>query len=370
MIDTTDAWLRLATLRTLGAANCRDLISAAGGVRELVSSKPAWLRAQGLSDDDLQRLAEPTHTLKITREWLNTDQHRLLGISDPSYPPGLAAMADAPLLLYVDGDVDCLNHPSLAIVGSRKPTRDGEEIARQFAADFARQGLGIVSGLALGIDAAAHTGALAANGMTVAVVGLGIDRVYPAANQALARQIAAEGALVSEFPLGSEPRRHHFPARNRIIAGLSLGVLVVEAALRSGSLITARLAAELGLEVFACPGSIHNPMARGCHRLIREGAKLTENSADVFNEISTLLGERLHSVANLPAVTATVRESPDPRYTDLLENMGYGPVSADSLSERTGLTIAEVSSMLLILELEGFVEALPDRRYARLGRER
>ena len=300
-----------------------------------------------------------------TRDWLAVPGHRLLAPDDDAYPALLAELPDRPDHLYIDGDPAALTLPCLAIVGSRNPTRGGERNAFEFARHLASRGFCIVSGLAAGIDTAAHRGALAAGNATIAVLGHGIDGVYPAGNRELAREIAAGGALVSEFPLGMAPRRESFPQRNRLISGLSLGTLVVEAARRSGSLITARLAAEQGREVFALPGSIHNPLARGCHRLIRDGAKLVESADDILSELGSLAGHWLQT-ADESTVSSEPAAAKDAEYVKLLQLIGHDPVTVDELVERSGLTTGEVSSMLLILELDGNVEKLSGGRYALL----
>jgi len=297
-------------------------------------------------------------------EWQQADGHHLLHPDSADYPELMRQITDAPTLLYVVGDCAVLNLPSLAIVGSRNPTRGGIQNAYEFAKHLAGCGFVIVSGLAQGIDTAAHNGALAGNAMTVAVLGHGIDRVYPAVNRALAHRIAAAGALVSEYSLGSPPRKEHFPQRNRLISALSLGTLVVEAARQSGSLITARLSSEQGREVFAIPGSIHNPMSRGCHRLIREGAKLVESAEDIVNELGSLTGHLMQNAKSDPAAKGSAPLDAD--YESLLDVLGFDPVTAEQLAERSGLTIAQVSSMLLILELEGRIETQSGGRYSQL----
>ena len=309
--------------------------------------------------------AEPCD-LAAVRDWAAQPGHTLIRWGGADYPPLLARIPDPPVLLYALGDTADLLLPLLAIVGSRKPTRGGLDIATTLADELCGAGFGVVSGLALGIDTAAHRSALAAGGRTVAVLGTGIDRVYPAANQALATQIVAEGCVISEFALGSEPRKGHFPRRNRLISGLAMGTLVVEAALVSGSLITARLAAEQGREVFAVPGSIRNPMARGCHRLIREGAHLIESTDDIIAE----LGVMTETLKRTVQEDAAPPDSPlTPAHQALLDTMGFDPLTVDAIAQGSALTIAEVSSMLLILELGGFVESLPGGRYARLLEE-
>jgi len=299
------------------------------------------------------------------RDWLRNDRHCAIGADSEDYPALLRDLDDRPASLYVDGDRDALHLPAIAIVGSRNPTSGGASNAYEFAKHLVRSGFTIVSGLALGIDTAAHRGALDAGGRTVAVLGHGMDTIYPPANRELAAAISTRGALVSEFPLGTPPRRANFPARNRIISGLSIGTLVVEAARRSGSLITARLAGEQGREVFAIPGSIHNPLAKGCHQLIRQGAKLVESVDDILSELRPLTIRLMQNQTD--ESTHALHPPRDSEYRALLDALGYDPVSADILAERCGLTIGQVSSMLLILELEGEVESLPGGRFSRVS---
>jgi DNA processing protein len=276
----------------------------------------------------------------------------------------LCEIADAPSQLYVVGNLDALHLPSLAIVGSRNPTRGGRQNAYEFARHLGATGFCIVSGLAQGIDAAAHEGALQGGAMTVAFLGNGIDTIYPASNHDLAKRIAQSGAVCSEYPLGSPPRKEHFPRRNRLISGLSVGTLVVEAARRSGSLISARLAAEQGREVFAIPGSIHNPLSRGCHQLIRQGAKLVECADDIVSEIGPMVGHLMQKTKIADPETPDASHY-DEDYALLLKALSYDPATADEIAEHSGLTIDQVSSMLLILELEGKVDAQAGGRYVR-----
>jgi DNA processing protein len=326
----------------------------------LARESRAALTALGLPPAAIAGLRNPDAAgLDADERWLAAGNRRAVGYGTPAYPPLLATVKDAPLVLFVEGDADALVLPQLAMVGARNPTALGRDTAAQFAAHLARAGLAITSGLALGIDAASHRGALAGKGRTIAVQGCGPDRIYPAEHVALAREIAARGALVTEFPTGVPPLPEHFPRRNRIISGLALGTLVVEAALASGSLITARLASEQGREVFAIPGSIHSPLSRGCHRLIREGAKLVESVEDIFTELGALLdGLRLEAVRpETPDGQAETDRTLDKEYEILLDALGFGsPSSVDALVSRTGLRADEVASMLLILELEGQVE--------------
>ena len=299
------------------------------------------------------------------RAWQEDPHHHIVVAEAEDYPGLLRQIPGAPALLYVVGNVDALHLPSLAIVGSRNPTRGGAQNAYEFARHLGRKGFCIVSGLAQGIDTQAHGGALDAGAMTVAVLGHGIDVVYPAENHDLAARIAGQGALVSEYPLGSPPRRRHFPQRNRLISGLSLGTLVVEAARRSGSLISARLASEQGREVFAIPGSIHNTLSRGCHQLIRDGAKLVESADDIVGELGSLTSHLMQNAeAGEPA--KAVPADHDVEYEMLLDTLSYDPATADELAEHSGLTIDQVSSMLLILELEGKIEAQAGGRYSKL----
>ncbi|BAN68098.1 DNA-processing protein DprA [endosymbiont of unidentified scaly snail isolate Monju] len=299
-------------------------------------------------------------------DWLRESGNQALPCTDPAYPELLRKLPDPPVLLFLRGDAQLLGQQQIAIVGSRHASRGGLDNARAFARHLAGEGFPITSGLAAGIDGAAHEGALE-GGHTLAVLGTGLDRVFPAQHRELAHRIAEQGLLVSEFPPGTPPLPGNFPRRNRVIAGLTFGTLVVEAVLKSGSLITARLAAELGREVFAIPGSIHNPLARGCHALIREGAKLLETSEHVIEELLSLL------LFNPPA-TAPAEEPPaktpalDPDHAELLELMGFDPVSSDWLVANSRFSAAEISSMLLLLELQGHVSSGPGGLFTRLGK--
>lgn len=305
-----------------------------------------------------------------TDAWLADPANRVIEPGDPDYPPQLQAADPRPPRLYARGDAGCLLLPQLAIVGSRNATAGGRDTARSFAAYLAARGFVITSGLAEGIDAAAHAGALEAGGRTIAVCGTGLDRVYPRTHAALAaRIVAGGGALVGELPPGTGARRHHFPRRNRIISGLAVGTLVVEASTTSGALITARHAAEQGREVFAIPGSIHNPLARGCHELIRSGATLVATAADIVEQLGSALAGLAAGIGAAPAGAAVDPVDDDPAYRRLLEALGHDPVDVDALVQRSGLTTGEVSSMLLMLELQGRVHSLAGSRYQRSRRQ-
>ncbi len=350
------AWLRLTLISDIGGETQRKLLAAFGlpdaifaagrlEVRSVIGS-----RADALFDFDT------TEAVEKALSWQEHPEQHIVTLADEAYPQALLQTADPPALLYVRGRIELLNHASLAIVGSRNATPQGLQTAENFARTLAAQNICIVSGLALGIDAAAHRGALAADGETIAVIGTGADRIYPARNKDLAVAIAKHGAVVSEFPLGTPPLAPNFPRRNRIISGLSRGVLVVEAAPESGSLITARLAGEQGREVFAIPGSIHSPMARGCHKLIRQGAKLVETANDILEELGNLAQPTLFA--------QTVEDDPE---SPLLQALGHDPCSLDELAARTGLSADELLPDLLTLELDGRVATLPGNRFQRLG---
>jgi DNA processing protein len=351
----------------LSAAQLRQIADLAPDLGALEPPSSALLAPLGLSTRTLAWLSAPDdRQVASDLRWLEDSGSSLLPVTAPDYPALLRESPDAPAVLYVRGDVAALETPQLAMVGSRNPTAGGKSTAREFAAWFARAGLTITSGLALGIDTACHEGALVGGGETIAVLGCGLDRIYPPENRELANRIAAAGAVISEFPPGFDPLPACFPQRNRIIAGLSHGTLVIEAAQRSGSLITARLAGEAGREVFAIPGSIHNPLAKGCHQLIRQGAKLVECPEDVLCELKISLAAQL--VAARPGSTVT---SPalDKEYKILLDALAFEPASVDSLIERTGMNSESIASMLLILELDGHVAPHPGGRYSRMARQ-
>lgn len=365
-------WLVLVRAQAAhgGRTALLELLARTGSPQALITLDDRSLRAALPPATAAAVHAPDAATLDADLAWMARESVRLVTWGAPEYPALLAGTDDPPLALFVRGQVGVLANLQLAVVGSRNPTPGGRETAHDFAQHLAGSGLSITSGLAAGIDAAAHEGALAAGGVTIAVCGTGLDAVYPSANRTLAHRIVERGALVSEFPPGTAPRKENFPQRNRIIAGLSLGTLVVEAALRSGSLITARLAGEQGREVFAIPGSIHNPLAKGCHRLIREGAKLVERADDVLEELGPLVAVASRA-GDAPAVDGQeqpMRTRTDPEHQRVLEGLGYDPVPVDVLVERTGLGAAVLSSILLILELRGQVSATPGGRYARVTR--
>lgn len=370
--DDRDAWRSwLILLRTpgLGPGGLRERLAAH---HDSITAVFDALRRQavGLPHEARAWLARPDEArLAADLAWLAQPNHRLLRCLDEDFPPLLETIPQPPAALFVAGDARLLLHPQVAIVGARSATLSGRAHARAFARELGLAGFTITSGMADGIDGAAHLGALEAELPTIAVVGTGPDRVYPAKHRNLARRIAEHGALVSEFPPGTPARADHFPRRNRLLSGLSLGTLVVEADLRSGSLITARLAAEQGREVFALPGSIHNPLARGCHRLIRDGARLVEGASEIVEALApaaVALGRELASRLDLEPVETGLSASADPAHQVLLNALGYGPIALDELAAFTGETVAALSSKLLMLELDGRIEALPGNRYQRL----
>ncbi len=368
-IDDHTRWLALARAPGLHVDLLRDA-EALDQPTVLVGARAAELAARGIPDAAASWLARPDAALLDgDRRWMESAGVQLIGFDSEHYPPLLRRIASAPIALYLLGSAEVLLSAQLAIVGSRNPTAGGTRTALDFAAFLARGGLTITSGLALGIDAAAHQGALEGDGRTIAVLGCGLDQVYPPENTALAARIVARGgALVGEFPPGTAPRRENFPRRNRLISGLSLGTLVVEAARQSGSLITARLASEQGREVFAIPGSIHNPLARGCHELLRQGAKLVETAADILSELKIPFTKQEITDSG-SGVPAAAQNGPglDKDYEILLDALGFEPQSIDALVDRTGLQSPHLASMLLILELEGRVGLHPGGRYARVN---
>lgn len=349
------AWIRLSLVPGLGGQSLRKLLAAFGLPQQVLAAGrgaiarvvSAEIAARILSDLDAR-------AVDAALEWAAAESHAVLTLADGDYPQALLQTPDPPALLYLSGRRELLARPGLAMVGSRSATPQGISNAEQFARAFSAAGLTIVSGLALGIDAAAHRGGLDAAGSTIAVLGTGADLLYPPRNRALGERIAREGLLVSEFPLGTPPHAANFPRRNRVISGLARGCLVVEAALASGSLITARLAAEQGREVFAIPGSIHSPHSKGCHALIKQGAKLVESAQDLLQELG---------VEGLSAAPAGA----GPAASGLLAQLGHDLCDIDTLCARSGLTADVVSAMLLQLELDGKVASLPGGQYQRVS---
>lgn len=348
------SWLALSQIPGLGNEGLRRLLQTFGSpeavLQASVSSlsqhvKPAIARAiaGGIDESALVSIAL----------WLDDPQNRILTIADAEYPQHLLNTADPPLLLYVKGRLDLLNMPALAVVGSRNATTQGLHNAEAFARSASDSGLCIVSGMAHGIDTSAHLGGLLGKSSSIAVVGTGLDKVYPASNYKLAHRLAQDGTVISEFPLGTPPVASNFPRRNRIISGLSLGCLVVEASLQSGSLITARMALEQGREVFAIPGSIHSPQSKGCHALIKQGAKLVESAQDILEELG-------HNITTTSAIGERTPEHP------LFAHLGFDPVDVETLAQRSNLTIAELSAILLQLELDGHIATLPGGLYQRI----
>ena len=347
------------------------MLSAFGLPENILGASLASL-ARAVPESVARALLETDRRDDVERalEWAARPNHRILTLADADYPRQLLEIPDPAPLLYVIGDTGLLSRRGVAIVGSRNASAQGEANAGQFCEALSRAGLSVLSGLALGVDAAAHRGGLAGDGSTVAVMGTGADIVYPKKNVPLAAEIARRGALVTEFPLGTPPMAGNFPRRNRLISGLARGVLVVEAALASGSLITARLAAEQGREVFAIPGSIHSPLARGCHALIRQGAKLVESAEDVIEELRQELRGAGAPRAGAPRPAATIagpRTHTSGSDAPLLQYMGYDAFDMDTLAQRSGLTAEALSAMLLELELEGKVARIPGGRYQRVG---
>ena len=357
-------WLRLEQAAGVGRRSVRALLAVFGTPGAILRAGPAALGAHVTPAQARAICAPVTPALaaliETTLAWLAAPDHHLVTCHDSRYPPALAEIPDPPLLLYVSGRVELLAQPLVAVVGSRNASVQGRVDAESFAAALSGAGLCVVSGLALGIDTAAHEGALRGIGSTIAVVGTGLDRVYPARNRALAHRIAAQGCIVSEYPLGMPPLAANFPRRNRIISGLAAGVLVIEAAAQSGSLITAQLAAEQGREVFALPGSIHSALTKGCHRLIREGAQLVETVDDVLTAM------RMSPLAGLPQVDATAPAPEDDAI--LLGALGHEPVALDALLARLALDPGALGARLLALELAGLVTQLPGGRVQRIWR--
>lgn len=366
------SWIALWRVSGVGSKYFLKLLKSFDNPAAVFSANSASLKQAGISQNLADTILDnkESDSIEPDLEWLNAaDNHHIITIHCPEYPSLLKQSDGPPPLLYVHGNLSILNDPQLAIVGSRNPTQSGLTNAYDFAKYLGQTGLCITSGLALGIDGVAHQGALDASAPTIAVIATGIDRVYPAKHRQLAHQIVEDGAIVSEFPVGTQPRSGNFPRRNRIISGLSHGTLVVEAAQRSGSLITARLASEQSREVFAIPGSIHNPLARGCHQLIRQGAKLVETAQDILEEMSSVID--LNQTDNTefdPSDTdgSSISNDNDPEHQHLLDQMGFDPITIDQLVTRTEYKPESIAAMLLIMELQNHVSSNGGGTYTRL----
>lgn len=351
-------WVALSLIPGLGGEKYRSLLQAFGLPEQVFATGLSSLK-QVVSDSiahEIRLGVDRAKTLS-TLAWLENPQNCIVTLSDAEYPRALLEIPDPPPLLYLKGRIELLDRPGIAIVGSRNATPQGEKNAEAFAQTLSNGGLTVVSGMALGIDTAAHKGGLAGAASSIAVVGTGLDIVYPARNRPLAHRLADQGLIVSEFPLGTPAIGSNFPRRNRIISGLSRGCLVVEGALRSGSLITARQAAEQGREVFAIPGSIHSPLAKGCHALIKQGAKLVESAQDILEELGWAA----------PPAEKAVKAAGTPEEESLLALLGHDPIAIDALVSRSGLTADGVSAMLLHMELAGKIACLPGGLYQRIN---
>ena len=372
-------WLTIVNAPSIGGASLIKAIESLGGAAAVAAASARDLIRHGFPQAAADAITRPDQAaMEKGLHWLSQPGHHLLCWDSDDYPVLLRRINGPPAALFVDGDPGCLWQPQIAVIGSRNPTAGGLDHARDFASTLARQGMTITSGLASGIDSAAHAAAMDAGAMTIAVNGTGLDIVYPASSRQLAQRVRSQGAMISEFPLGTQPRRQHFPSRNRIISGLSLAVLVIEAGLNSGTLITARKAAEQGRDVFALPGSLHNPMAKGCHRLIREGARLVETTADIMQELGPIAAElqmeirqRLEQAGDGPgqADEKPARQKntllDDSDYNAVWEVLGYDPKPVDTIIEQSGLSAREVSSMLLMMELKGMVKKHSNGRFFR-----
>lgn len=357
--DDAAAWIRLSVVPGLGDQSLRKLLKLFGSPETILAASESSL-AQVIGNKLADRIKshDSDEITNKTLTWLDHPNHAIVTLGDAGYPALLLETEDPPPLLYVVGKVELIQAKAIAVVGSRNATAQGVSNAENFSKSLSASGLTVVSGMALGIDTAAHRGGLAGSAKSVAVVGTGLDRVYPARNKELAHQLAQHGALVSEFALGTPALANNFPRRNRIISGLSLGCLVVEAAVSSGSLITARLASEQGRDVFAIPGSIHSALSKGCHQLIKQGAKLVERAEDILEELNWVQRAMQSSLVIDPI------ESDDP----VLKHLGHDPEPLDVLVARTGLQPEQISARLLELELAGVVQTLPGGRYQRLVR--
>lgn len=350
------AWLQLAAVPSLGGSRIQRLL-ADSTPQQLAAMTVEQLQQRGLTAKQIQAFLQPNQSrIQQALQWQHAPQQHILTLTSPYYPHLLKQIASPPPILFVRGDVACLGAPQIAVIGSRSASIDGRESAFHFSKALAANHYVVTSGLALGIDGQAHQGALQAGGLTIAVLGSGLDQVYPARHRSLAASIAEQGALVSEFWPQEQPRPQNFPRRNRVISGLSAGVLVIEAAQKSGSLITARYALEQGREVFALPGSIHNPASRGCNALIKSGAKLVESPADIYEEVGSLTECAINNQIGVPLATKENEELPFPA---LLANVGTEATPVDVVAERCKQPIHQILPQLLELELSGWVTAVP-----------
>ncbi len=377
--DVLEFWIALWRVPGVGSKTYQKLLFAFDSPASVFSANTEMLKKAGVSQRVASTIQEH-QSLEIAKadiEWLNqSDQHFIITIECAEYPALLKQINNPPPLLYVHGNPSLLNDPQLAIVGSRNPTQGGLSNAYEFSNYLGKSGLCITSGLALGVDGEAHKGALDAQAPTIAIIATGIDRIYPARHRDLAHKIAKHGAIVSEFPVGTQAKSENFPRRNRLISGMAHGTLVVEAAKRSGSLITAQLASEQNREVFAIPGSIHNPLARGCHQLIRQGAKLVETAQDILEEMANIIDISL--IGNLPDIATDITDNENAASSDnnalidiehqgLLDQMGFDPISIDELVIRTKQAPASIAAMLLMLELQSKVSSNGGGTYTRLN---
>ncbi|MGF1642684.1 MAG: DNA-processing protein DprA [Thiotrichales bacterium] len=368
-MESPEPWLTLWRVPGVGPSTFARLLEHYGSAASALAAGARDWRERGLirGKGDVPITSDhPGLDIGPDLRWLEVDGNQLVRLGESAYPPLLAAIDVPPPLLFVKGDPAALRSPQIAMVGSRDPTRSGVAIARDFAMQLARAGICVTSGMALGIDGAGHAGALDAGGLTLAVAGTGLDRVYPARHRGLAERIVDQGALVSEYPIGTRPRAEHFPRRNRLISGLAYGTLVVEAARKSGSLITARYALEQGREVFAVPGSIHNPMAQGCHQLIRDGARLVESANDIVLDLAPQLAACL---AEAPSADPGDERRPPtltPEQRQVLRAIEFDPTPLDSIIQTSGLTTENVSSILLMMEIDGLIAAEAGGCYVRL----
>jgi DNA processing protein len=364
-LNDLSLWITLNQIPGLGNASFCQLLAKFGSPDAIFSASVSQLR-EIVDAEIAQKITAGVDMDAIapTLNWLKKDNAQIVTFADSAYPKQLLEISNPPAVLYAIGNLRWLNHPAIAIVGSRSATPQGEKNAEDFAESLCNQGLCVVSGMALGIDGAAHRGALKANSATIAVVGTGLDIVYPARHRDLAHKIAERGLIISEFPLGTPSKAQNFPRRNRIISGLSLGCLVVEANIDSGSLITARLATEQGREVFAIPGSIHSPVTKGCHLLIKQGAKLVESTQDILEELkNVLLGDSPYGLSSNLNSEATTDSEPN----TVLTCMGFDPINFETLRTLSGLTTEALSSMLMVLELESKITTLAGGKYQRLA---